>query len=109
MPKFRASIHGVNFRMRTGSPDKEQLLGFYTNAFVEAESPEAAESIVVDLLRADPRLREDVVNRRDDPPRLFVEEIEEIADWPPDTARPLTGLAFYDDLEVSWRQGKEGA
>jgi len=32
---------------------------------------------------------------------MFVEEIEEIADWPPDTVRPLTGFGFYDKAEAS--------
>jgi hypothetical protein len=90
--------------MHNHSQDAVELLGFYTNVFVEAESPEKAESIVVDLLRDSPTLGRDVLNSRENPPRLFVEEVEEIADWPPDTTRPLTGFAFYDDPDVSWRQ-----
>jgi hypothetical protein len=70
---------------------------------VEADSPEQAEQIVVDLLRADPRLQEGVLNSREGPLCLFVEEIEEISEWPADTIRPVTGFAFYDNPDVSWR------
>jgi hypothetical protein len=35
-------------------------------------------------------------NGADDPPRLAVEEIAEILDWPADTVHPLTGFALYD-------------
>ena len=103
MSKYRAFVHGVNFQIRNLDRDLVEPLGFYTNAFVEAESPEAAELLVVELLRDDPKLRDTALNPRDDPPRLFVEEIEEIEDWPPDTAHPLTGFAFYNDPEAEWR------
>src|SRR2546429_10007738 len=109
MRKYRAFVHGVNFQMHTHGRDVVQPLGFYTNVFVEAESTEKAESIVIDLLRDSPKLRADVLNPRDDPPRLFVEEIEEITDWPVDTIRPLTGFAFYDDPNRSWGPRQEQA
>jgi hypothetical protein len=109
MHKYRVFVHGVNFQMHTHHQEAVELLGFYTTVFVEAESREKAESAAVDLLRDSPNLREDVLNPLEDPPRLLVEEIEEIADWPPDTTRPLTGFAFYDDPDVSWRQSDEHA
>jgi hypothetical protein len=30
---------------------------------------------------------------------MFVEEIEEIAEWPTDCALPLSGFAFYNDTD----------
>jgi len=104
MLKFRVFIHGVNFQIRDRDKDIIEPLGFYVTAFVEAESPSKAESIAIDLVRDKPGLRESVLNPRDDTPRMFVEEIVEISDWPPDTARPLTGFAFYNDPNISWRQ-----
>jgi hypothetical protein len=99
MPKYRAFVHGVNFHMHLSDAKEVERLGFYTNVFVEAESVAAAELVAVDVLRDDPDLRQGVLNPRDDPPRLFVEEIKEIADWPADTARPRTGLALYDESQ----------
>lgn len=97
MPKFRAFVHGVNLQMRRSDSDVVERLGFYTNGFVEAESPKAAESMVVDLIRDRAELRKAVENSREDPPRIFVEEI---ADWPAGTARPLTGFALFKEDET---------
>lgn len=97
MPKFRVFVQGVNFHLHLSDAEVSERLGFYTNVFVEAESSQAAELLAVDVLRDDAKLKEGVLNPRDDPPRLFVEEIEEIAEWPADTARPRTGLALYNE------------
>lgn len=109
MLKFRVLIHGVNFQIRDLDKDIIEPLGFYVSAFVEADSPQKAESIAIELVRAKPGLRESVLNPRDDAPRMFVEEIEEISDWPVETARPLTGFAFYNDPNVLWRKKDECA
>jgi hypothetical protein len=98
MPKFRAFIQGVNFHMRVDSPNVEPMM-FYVTAYVEAMSAEAAEQASVDLLRASLKLRKGVFNPPDDPPRMFVEEIEELAEWPTGCALPLSGFAFYRDAD----------
>ena len=98
MPKYRARIRGVNFHMRIDSEDIAPF-GFYVLAFFEAESPATAEFVAVDLVRSSPKLRETVFNPVDDAPRLFVEEIEHLADWPSDCAFPLTGFGFYPESE----------
>ena len=94
MPKYRAFINVVNLHMYSHDSHQVESLGFYTNAFVEAESPEEAELAAVKTVRQSRKLRDAVGNPPDDPPRIFVEEIQEIADWPADTARPLTGFAL---------------
>jgi hypothetical protein len=103
MPKYRAFVHGVNFRLRNQPDGGAEPVGFYVSAFVSAESPDEAESLVIGLLRDEPKLRENAINDRSDPPQLFIEELEEIDDFPADTARPLTGFAFYADPEAEWR------
>ena len=107
--KYRTFVHGVNFRLRDQPDGGTEPVGFYVTAFVAAESPEHAESTVIELLRDEPKLRDNALNPPDDPPRLFVEEIEEIDEFPPDTVRPFTGFAFYNDPDVSWRQRDEHA
>ena len=97
MPKYRAFIHGANFHIYSHDSQQVETLGFYTNAFLEAQSPESAEFEALELIRHLPKLRGVVRNPPDDPPRICVEELEEIAEWPVDTVRPLTGLALYDE------------
>lgn len=74
-------------------------MGFYVTVFVEAASREAAEYASVDLLRVTPKLREAVLNPPGDPPQMFAEEIEELAEWPTDCALPLSGFGFYNDTD----------
>ena len=99
MPKFRVLIRGANFHMRDVDSPSIEPMGFYVTAFVEAASPEAAEYASMDLLRARPKLREAVLNPPDDPPQMFAEEIEELAEWPTDCALPLSGFGFYNDTD----------
>lgn len=97
MTKFRVLIRGANFQMRDVASVSIEPMGFYVTAFVEAASPEAAEDASLDLLRAAPKLRAAVLNLPDDPPQMFVEEIEELAEWPTDSSLPLSGFAFYNE------------
>ena len=99
MPKFRVLIRGANFHMRDLDSQCIEPMGFYVTVFVEAASPEAAEYASVDLLRATPKLREAVLNPPGDPPQMFPEEIEELAEWPTDCALPMSGFGFYIDTD----------
>ena len=97
MPKFQALVRGVNFRMQRSDAKGTERLGFYTNVFVEADTAQAVEGMVIEMLRGDARIQEATLNSHDDPPMLFVEEVCEIGDWPVDAARPRTGLALYNE------------
>ncbi len=99
MQKFRALIRGQNFQMRNMEGQGIKTYGFFITVFVEAESPEVAENAAIETLRQSPKLRDSVVNPPDDSPRMFVEELQEIADWPADTKRPLTGFTFFTGNE----------
>ena len=101
MPKYRAFIHGANFQIYSHDCECVETLGFYTNAFLEAHDPPTAEFEALELIRQSPKLQGVIRNPADDPPRICVEELEEITDWPEGTARPLTGLAFYDEAAES--------
>src|SRR3546814_4101780 len=54
MPLFRCIICGENFPGTLLG--QEELVGFYTTRFVEADSPEQAEIMAIELLRNDPSL-----------------------------------------------------
>lgn len=99
MPKFQVLIRGANFHMRDADSPSIKPMGFYVTAYVEAASPEAAEYSSVDLLRATPKLRELVLNPPDNPPQMFVEEIAELTEWPTDCAFPLSGFAYFNDID----------
>lgn len=96
MPKFRAFIKGVNLLVHSHDLKLVVPSGFYVTAFVDAASPEAAKISALELVRQS-QVYAAARNASDDPPRVAVEEVDEIADWPLETVRPLTGFAFYDD------------
>jgi hypothetical protein len=103
MPTFAVMMHGVNFLIRMSDAPSAELMGFYINPFVEADTDEEAEALAVELVRTSPKLRPTVANSPDDPPRIFTEEIVELSDWPDAASRPLSGFVFYSDAEGEWR------
>lgn len=107
MPKFAVMIHGVNFHLRDFDGPEPSLVGFYINAFLETATATEAESQAIELVRTSPKLRAAVANRPDDPPRIFVEEVAELSDWPENGARPLSGFAFYNDPDAEWSKNNE--
>lgn len=62
-----------------------------------------AQTAALDLVRADSKLRATVQNPRDDPPRLEFEEVKQLAEWPADSVRPLSGFSFYVESALSTR------
>lgn len=91
MKKYRVFVRGENFLMNVDSVN--QMLGFYTTRFVEAEDEQAAEYAVMDSLRSDPKLVGSVLNEDTDPPMMFAEEIEELESFKGFPA-PGTGSPF---------------
>jgi hypothetical protein len=100
MPKFRAFVKGENFLIY--SEDSQQVIpsGFYVNAFIDAQSAEIARDSAIALVRKS-HVYAAARNAADDPPRIAVEEVEQISEWPVDTHRPLTGFALYDEKSSS--------
>jgi hypothetical protein len=81
-------IRGDNFFMQLDEEVKR--LGFYTNRFVQASGAAEVEQLAVAQIRKDPKLGS-ILNRPDDPPMLYVEEITEIeADSVPQSAQGFT-------------------
>jgi len=110
MKRWAILINGTNFQMpfefpkglrkgwyhvtAPGQNTKVRRLGFYTEVFVVARSPQEAELRAVDVLRRDKDLRAAVRNSDGDPPRLFADRITQIASFR-GCRRPRSGLAFY--------------
>lgn len=83
MNHYRVFLRGENFLLNVdGKPERS---GFYTTRFVQANNPDGAELLAVDLIRSDRWLKDSVLNERPDPPTIFAEEIEIIdaSDVPP--------------------------
>jgi hypothetical protein len=95
MPWFRTFIRGEHFLLE--SDGQVQAVGFYATRFVEASGPGIAESAAVELIRADQKLRSSVRNDRSDPPKIFVDEIEEIELQDVPASHP--GYTFFPEGE----------
>jgi hypothetical protein len=96
MNKYRILVHGQN--VLTEADGVLQRLGFYTNVFVEAYTPEAAVEQAFDILREDTELRDLALNDEDDLLRFTADEVHEIESFE-DITLPRTGLALYSEDE----------
>lgn len=92
MKKFRVFVRGENFLINLDGV--EQKVGFYTTRYAEAQDEEAAEYVVMDMLREDPKLAKGVLNDKSDPPMMYAEEVEEIESFE-GLRLPGTGFVFY--------------
>lgn len=92
MRKYRVLINGENFLLNFDG--RVQKMGFYTNRFVEADNPEDAEQVAIEMMRREDKLKQIVLNDQNDPPKLFVEEIAEV-----EQLETQQGLSFYSEDE----------
>jgi hypothetical protein len=96
---FRVRINGRNFQLswedKAGRVSAKRK-GFYTTVHVRARNPAEAELRAVNVLRRDKKLRASVRNVAADPPRMFVDEIVEVASFK-GCLIPRTGFAFYSE------------
>ena len=92
MQKYRVTIHGQNLLREVDGV--RQRFGFYTNVFVEAFTPNDAESRAIDILREDVHLG--ALNTSDDALRFSVDDVHEIESF--DGVRlPRQGLSLYEE------------
>ena len=89
---FRCLVRGENFPGAIlGSPNP---IGFYTTRYAAAESPAAAEMLVLSILRSDASLQLPPGVEKSPDTRVFFERIEEVpSDTPP---VPNKGFSFYE-------------
>ena len=94
MKKYKVFLTGRNFWMEANGQPKQ--MGFYTTRFVNADTPENAENLAVQLIREDSKLREAVINERSDPPTIYAEDIELLQTFE-GIKVPGTGYTFYEE------------
>lgn len=96
---FRVRINGRNFQLlweNKGGRARAKRTGFYTTVHVRARNAGEAEVRAVNVLLRDKSLGASVRNSRSDPPRMFVDGIEELRSFR-GCRVPRTGFAFYSE------------
>lgn len=88
--KYFVLINGKNFLLNTGDGIKKH--GFYKWVVVDSKNPKEAEIKAVEKLRKDKLLIAQTKNKKNNPPLLFLEDIQEIDDK---EKIKDTGFCFY--------------
>lgn len=96
MNGYQVLVNGTNFLVEFGSGLEKH--GFYTNVYVLADNEEKAEYAAMDLIRKDKELRVHVHNKKDDRPRMYAEEIQEISNYE-EIEPKVQGLSWYSESE----------
>ncbi len=93
MPIFRCFVRGENFLTKEDGVPKR--IGFYTTRWVDANSPEDAEMLVVAMLREEPLLqRPDWYDGIGPKAAVYVEEIDMVES---EEHGVNLGLAFFPE------------
>ena len=98
---YAVMIEGKNFIMKFEG--KKQKTGFFVKRAVQGTDEREAELKVMDLLRTE--LRESVLNKKDDPPMMYLEQIREISEEEAKNI-PKTGFTFFTDEEENSKPAK---
>ena len=92
MKKWAVMIHGKGFLIEF--EDGIRPCGFFTTRWVEADSPDGAENLAVELIRDDERLLGITKNDASDSPMLYAEKITELSSFEGNDP-PGGGYTFY--------------
>ncbi len=99
MNKYQLLLNGQNFLVDMDG--KIAKHGFFQNFFIEALSPEQAETIAVQKIRENKDLKAITMNPIDDPPVIVLEEMHELESFDKDNTME-SGKAWF--LEKKWWQ-----
>ena len=96
MNNYQVFIEGSNFLLKSGN-DSGLKQGFKTIRLISAESEEAAEKMAIEKMREENFLKRSVLNKREDPPLLYVTRVTETESK---EANPLAeAIQFYAELD----------
>jgi hypothetical protein len=97
MRHFRVLVLGEHFQLdREGSI---RYMGFYVTRFVTEETEEEAIKSAIAAVSSEDKLEGLILNAKTDPPRLMVDELEEILEE--DVPEKLPGYVFFREEEDS--------
>ena len=74
------------------------ILGFYANRFIETDSIESAKGKALEIVQKELGLF--CLNAKDDPPQVWISEIDEIETFPNDALIPGKGFSFFEQKRV---------
>jgi hypothetical protein len=80
--RFAVQVRGHNFLVHFDGEPEPRPHGFLTQVEVEAADEAGAETAAIQLLRQTPKLRNLVLNTRENPPRMFVQRMGEYESGP---------------------------
>jgi hypothetical protein len=92
MKKYRVRLNGQNFNMGAGN-----ILGFYTTRWVKAEDPESAKKVAISLIINDDSFIYTIQNDKNDPPKIFLDDLTEVGWFEFLIKKPGRGYTFYPD------------
>ena len=95
MKKYKVMIEGRNFLINVDG--KNQKLGFYTTRWVEANNEHDAERFAIEIIRNDPKLNSNTLNKKTDPPLMHASEVKDIGLFEGD--EPTPGYVFFPEDE----------
>ncbi len=96
MKFYQVFIEGSNFLLKSGN-DSGLKQGFKTIRLINAENEEQAEKLAIEYIREEQFLNRSVLNKREDPPLLYVNQITEIEKK---NFNPLAeAIQFYPELD----------
>ena len=98
MHKYRVTINGRNYLMNWEGERKR--IGFFKTFYLEADDPQAAESLAVGKIIADPKWEGNILNDEADPPMMYLDSLAEVESFD-DAASPETGYIFYPENPTS--------
>lgn len=93
MKVFRGLVLGEHIKMDVSG--NQCWMGFYSTRFIKAANPHEASTSAIAAVRLDTKLDGLVLNDVDDPPLLFVDEIEEVSELAVPEVEP--GFVFFKD------------
>ena len=95
MTAYLVRLSGQNYLMDgKGGPRKKR---FIATRLVEAGDPKQAENTALDFIRNDARLKNKVLNKVSDPPRIKLESIIKLSATAYDAQRRANALYWFDD------------
>ena len=103
MKCFRALVSGEHFLMNWDGDVR--YTGFFVTRYVSEETEAEAARSAIAAVRSEDKLEGLVLNTAEDPPRLLVDELDEVSE--DDVPTTLPYYVFYREEEVSRSHGQD--
>lgn len=91
MKRFRALVLGEHFKLDWDGAVR--YMGFYVMRYIAEENEEDAIKSAIAAVKSEDKLEGLILNAQDDPPRLMVDELEEVSEE--EIPEALPGYVFF--------------